>query len=54
MEIEEGRFREDLFYRLKVIPLDVPPLRNRKEDIPLLAQYFLRQNSGILWNVWSS
>jgi len=43
MEIEEGRFREDLFYRLKVIPLDVPPLRNRKEDIPLLAQYFLRQ-----------
>ena len=43
MEIEEGRFREDLFYRLNVIPLDVPPLRDRKEDIPLLAQYFLCQ-----------
>ncbi len=42
-EIEQGHFREDLFYRLNVIPLEVPPLRERKEDIPLLAHYFLQQ-----------
>jgi len=40
-EIEEGNFREDLFHRLSVIPIHVPPLRNRKEDIPDLAQSFL-------------
>jgi DNA-binding NtrC family response regulator len=39
--IREGRFREDLFYRLNVIPVSLPPLRERKEDIPILAQYFL-------------
>jgi two-component system nitrogen regulation response regulator NtrX len=39
--INAGRFREDLFYRLNVIPLEVPPLRARKEDIPPLAHYFL-------------
>jgi two-component system, NtrC family, nitrogen regulation response regulator NtrX len=40
-EIERGNFREDLFYRLNVIPFYVPPLRERREDIPLLADYFL-------------
>jgi two-component system nitrogen regulation response regulator NtrX len=39
--IAQGRFREDLFYRLNVIPIEVPPLRKRKEDIPLLVDYFL-------------
>jgi two-component system nitrogen regulation response regulator NtrX len=42
-EIERGNFREDLFYRLNVIPFHVPPLRDRREDIPLLATYFLRE-----------
>ena len=43
--VQEGKFREDLFYRLNVIPIYIPPLRERKEDIPLLAQYFLEQNN---------
>jgi len=42
-EIERGNFREDLFYRLNVIPFHVPPLRERAEDIPLLADSFLRE-----------
>jgi DNA-binding NtrC family response regulator len=41
--VNEGRFREDLFYRLNVVQLDVPPLRVRKSDIPALAQHFLRR-----------
>ncbi len=42
--VEEGKFRGDLFYRLNVIPLIIPPLRERKDDIPLLVKHFLKQN----------
>jgi two-component system nitrogen regulation response regulator NtrX len=45
-EISRGNFREDLFYRLNVIPFSVPPLREHKEDVPLLANHFLKEFSA--------
>ena len=46
-EVEAGTFREDLFYRLNVIRIEVPPLRERPEDIPVLANYFLQKHAAV-------
>jgi two-component system, NtrC family, response regulator PilR len=45
-EVANGMFRDDLYYRLNVIPVALPPLRDRKDDIPLLAEHFLRKNAS--------
>ena len=47
-DVQRGAFRADLFFRLNIFPIQVPPLRDRREDIPILAQHFLREFAGRL------
>ncbi len=44
--VAENQFREDLYYRIRVIPIQIPPLRHRRDDIPLLANHFLTKFNG--------
>src|SRR6185295_14812176 len=46
LALENGTFREDLYYRLNVLPINIPPLRQRKEDIAFLADHFVRKHSA--------
>jgi transcriptional regulator with PAS, ATPase and Fis domain len=51
--VQEGKFRQDLYYRLRVIEIDIPPLRDRSEDIPLLVEHFLKKMGGERKTVFS-
>ena len=50
MEVLKGRFRSDLYYRINVFPIEMPPLRDRKEDLPLLVNHFLKRHADISGN----
>jgi DNA-binding NtrC family response regulator len=52
--VEEGKFRADLYYRLNVVPLTIPPLRERREDVARLIGHFLRKHAAACADVWPS